>query len=169
MGFGAGGGGGGTIGSATDVALNNPANNQVLTYDGSIGKWKNLTFSAGDPTLGGDLTGTASNAQIAAGAVGNTEIAAGAAIAQSKIANLTTDLAAKVATTDKGAANGVASLGGSSTIPIAQLTPGVMVVSEESVGAYTRPTSRTDIRVAFLGTTDPGSTALTNDLWFRRP
>jgi len=30
----------------------------------------------GDPTMGGDLTGTASNAQIAAGAVGSTEIAA---------------------------------------------------------------------------------------------
>ncbi len=51
MGFGPGGSGG-TIGSATDVALNNPNNNQVLTYDGSIGKWKNAASAAGfaDPT-----------------------------------------------------------------------------------------------------------------------
>lgn len=47
MGFGgSGGGGGGSIGSATDVAFNNPANNQVLTYDSGIGKWKNATVSA---------------------------------------------------------------------------------------------------------------------------
>lgn len=64
-----------------------------------------FAIPAGDPTVGGDLTGTASNAQIVANAVGATElaadavtnvkVAAGAAIAQSKIANLTTDLAAK--------------------------------------------------------------------------
>lgn len=46
MGFGPGGGGG-TIGSATDVALNNPADTQVLTYDGATGKWKNAAAIGG--------------------------------------------------------------------------------------------------------------------------
>jgi hypothetical protein len=44
-----------------------------------------ITFAqvggGGDPTMGGDLTGTASNAQIAANAVGQAEIASGAVIA----------------------------------------------------------------------------------------
>lgn len=52
MGFGgSGGGGNGAIGSATDVALNNPANNQVLTYDGSVGKWKNAIAASGSSEL----------------------------------------------------------------------------------------------------------------------
>lgn len=69
----------------------------------------------GNPTMGGDLSGTASNAQIVAGAVGTAELAAGAVtdakvasgIAQAKITNLTTDLstlstdvASKVDTSD---------------------------------------------------------------------
>lgn len=33
--------GGGGIANARDVALNNPANNQNLTYNGAIGKWTN--------------------------------------------------------------------------------------------------------------------------------
>jgi len=49
----------------------------------------------GDPTVGGDLSGTASNAQIIPGAVTDAEISAGANIAQSKVANLTNDLAAR--------------------------------------------------------------------------
>ena len=67
-----------------------------------------LAAGGGDPTMGGDLSGTAGNAQIVAGAVGSTElaagsitdakVAAGANIAQSKVANLTTDLSGK---TDK--------------------------------------------------------------------
>lgn len=49
MGFGGSGGGGGSgaIGGATDVALNSPSNNQVLTYDSSIEKWKNAASSGG--------------------------------------------------------------------------------------------------------------------------
>ncbi len=50
MGFGAGGGGGGTVGSASDVALNNPSDGQVFTSDGTIGKWKNATATGGLPT-----------------------------------------------------------------------------------------------------------------------
>ncbi len=49
---------------------------QALTIDsgGALG----FTTIVTDPTMGGDMTGTASNAQIAADAVGSTEIAAGA-------------------------------------------------------------------------------------------
>ncbi len=53
------------------------------------------TTSPGLVQLTGDLAGTSSNPQIAAGAIVNTDISAGAAIDQSKIANLTTDLAGK--------------------------------------------------------------------------
>lgn len=64
---------------------------------------------AGDPTLAGDLTGTASNAQIAAGAIVNADISASAAIAQSKIANLTADLSGKANTTHAHAASDITS------------------------------------------------------------
>jgi hypothetical protein len=58
MGFGgSGGGGGGSVGNSTDVALNNPANNQVLSYDSAISKWKNgvVPANAADTV---NLTGT---------------------------------------------------------------------------------------------------------------
>jgi hypothetical protein len=48
-----------------------------------------LPGAGGDPTMGGDLTGTASNAQIVAGAVGNAELAAGA-VTDAKAGALTT-------------------------------------------------------------------------------
>jgi len=57
-----------------------------------------LDAGGGDPAVGGDLSGTASNAQIVAGAVTDVKVAAGANIAQSKIANLTNSLSSK---TDK--------------------------------------------------------------------
>jgi hypothetical protein len=41
MGFSAGGGSGSNIASAGDVVFSNTANNQVLTYDSSLQKWKN--------------------------------------------------------------------------------------------------------------------------------
>lgn len=41
MGFSPGGGGSSSVGSSTDVALNNPADSEALVYDGTTGKWKN--------------------------------------------------------------------------------------------------------------------------------
>ena len=43
MGFGgsSSGGGSGTIAGNSDVALNNPAADNVLSYDATAGKWKN--------------------------------------------------------------------------------------------------------------------------------
>jgi hypothetical protein len=43
MGFGSGGGGSGGIAGSNDVALNNPVNTEVLSYDSSTSKWKNAT------------------------------------------------------------------------------------------------------------------------------
>ena len=104
---------GGSLSAASDVNLNSPSNGQVLKRDS--GYWKNLADEGGDPTMGGDLSGTASNAQLATDAVERANIADGAvngakiglntitdsniaisaAITQSKVANLGTDLAGK--------------------------------------------------------------------------
>ena len=51
-----------------------PGNSRYYGTDGTGTKGFH-SLPAGDPTLGGDLTGTASNAQIAGGAVGSTELA----------------------------------------------------------------------------------------------
>jgi hypothetical protein len=80
-----------------------------------------LAAGGGDPAMGGDLTGTASNAQLATGAIVDADVNNSAAIAQSKIANLTTDLAAKINSSEKGAANGVAQLDGSGKVNPGQL------------------------------------------------
>ena len=49
MGFGGSGGGNGSIAASTDVALSNPINNEVLTYDTTTSKWKNAAQGvAGD-------------------------------------------------------------------------------------------------------------------------
>jgi hypothetical protein len=55
------------------------------------------------------------------GAILDAQIGSAAAIAQSKIANLTTDLGSKINTSEKGAANGVASLDATGKIPIGQI------------------------------------------------
>ncbi|TAH33435.1 hypothetical protein EYC59_04875 [Candidatus Saccharibacteria bacterium] len=49
MGFGPGGGGSGItrIEYATDISFSNPLNGQVLTFDSTVGKWKNATVSGG--------------------------------------------------------------------------------------------------------------------------
>ena len=108
---------------------NAATNGQVLSYTPSGLTWAN-NAAGGDPAMGGDLSGLASNAQIVAGAVGATELAANAVttikitdsnvttakiadanvtdakiasgVSQSKITNLTTDLAGKEPTITAG-------------------------------------------------------------------
>lgn len=59
------------------LAVSNvPASGQVLGYNGLALAW--VTPATGDPALGGDLSGTASTAQIVAGVVGATELASNA-------------------------------------------------------------------------------------------
>ena len=62
---------------------NSPSVNDIHTvgsrkWQWTGNTWESIMSGAIAPTLGGDLTGTASNAQIAADAVGSAEIAAGA-------------------------------------------------------------------------------------------
>lgn len=46
MGFGGSGGGSSAIAGASDVALNNPADSHVLSYDSSTTKWSNASSGA---------------------------------------------------------------------------------------------------------------------------
>jgi phage protein U len=73
----------------------------ALTTDGNgVLSWSAVATTS--TTLGGDLSGPISNAQIVAGAIVDADVSGAAAIAQSKIANLTTDLAAKEPTIAAG-------------------------------------------------------------------
>ena len=47
MGFGSGGSSTSSIAGASDATLNNPTNNEVLTYDGSTSMWKNAESNVG--------------------------------------------------------------------------------------------------------------------------
>ena len=58
--------------------------------------WQSIVAGESDPTMGGDLSGTASTAQIAANAVGSSEIAAGA-VGGTEIAS-TFDISSKTVT-----------------------------------------------------------------------
>lgn len=151
----------------SDVSTGGATNGQVLTYN--AGSWTPAAGGGGgDPAVGGDLSGTASNAQIVAGAVTDTEVGAGANIAQSKIANLTSDLAGKASTShshviadttnlqtsldakvddaEKGAASGVATLDAGTKVPVAQLpdattgAKGIVQLAGDLAGTATSPT-----------------------------
>ena len=66
------------LGSLSNVNTTGATNGQVLKFNGTT--WvagADNSGGASDPAMGGDLTGTASNAQIAAGAVGTSEISDG--------------------------------------------------------------------------------------------
>lgn len=45
MGYGGAGGGSGSIASSSDVSLSNPADSQVLSYNSSTAKWRNVTLN----------------------------------------------------------------------------------------------------------------------------
>ncbi len=67
MSFGGGGGGSGSIHTDSDVVLNNPATNDVLTYDAGLGKWKNAAASGGAPTYANLPAGTTLTVQKTSG------------------------------------------------------------------------------------------------------
>lgn len=105
MGFG-GTNGNGSIATSSDVALSNLTADNTLSYNATTQKWRNSAVS------------------IADGSITNAKVASNAGITQDKIANLTTSLAAKINTSQIGAANGVAGLDSSSHIPKTQLGTG---------------------------------------------
>lgn len=123
------------------------ANQRVPTANLGNGTVSATTFLAGDqaykdPAVGGDLTGTISNAQIAAGAVGATETSS-----------------AIEKTTNKGAASGYADLDASSLLPISRLPAGSTLIARKVGGNWpggtastgVRPTARADITVNWVG------------------
>jgi hypothetical protein len=68
MGFGGtGGGGSASVATSTDVALNLPANNEVLTYDTGIGKWKNAASGGGASLTASKNTATSGAVTLTAG------------------------------------------------------------------------------------------------------
>ena len=69
------GSGGISFGAVDSLPTQSGNADKFLKTDGTTATWETVSH---DPTMGGDMSGTASNAQIAAGAVGATEIAAGA-------------------------------------------------------------------------------------------
>ncbi len=71
-----------SFGTVSSLPTQSGQAGKFLKTDGTDASWGTV---ATDPTMGGDLTGTASNAQIAAGAVGSSEIAADA-VGSSEIA-----------------------------------------------------------------------------------
>lgn len=90
---------------AASLVLNLPGTNgtsgQALITDGA-GNLSWASVATGASAVGGDLTGTVTNAQIAAGAIVDADIAAGAAIDQSKINGLSTSLSGKEPTINAG-------------------------------------------------------------------
>jgi hypothetical protein len=85
-----GGGGGGSIATSADVALNNPLDGEVLTFNSGTSLWQNEAVAAGT-VADGSITNAkiATNAAIAQSklslAVANTDVASNAAISQSKL------------------------------------------------------------------------------------
>ncbi|MDB5163236.1 MAG: hypothetical protein JWO54_147 [Candidatus Saccharibacteria bacterium] len=128
MGFGSGGSGGSSVAGSNDVALSNPANTEVLSYDSATSKWKNaatitpasldLKAPLESPAFTGTPTGI-TKAHVGLGSVDNTSDAAKPVSTATQTA-----LNTKQDTSAKGQANGYASLDGSTLVPRTQLGTG---------------------------------------------
>ena len=151
MSFGGGGGGSSRISTSQDVALSNPADGEVLTYDGTLAKWKNAAASGGSGAVSsvagrtGAVVLTASD--VGLGNVNNTSDA------NKPISTATqTALNAKVSSSLVNAANGVAGLDSSVLLPVSLLPAGSTLTVQKSGGVWpARPTSRSDITVQWKG------------------
>ncbi len=134
MGFG-GSGGNGSISGASDAALNNPANNHVLTYDSAISKWKNAVSPSAAVSSVAGRTGAVvlSKADVNLGNIDNTS-----------------DLNKPISTTQQAALDDKAPIAGS-TITVH--------------GNVARPTSRSDVSVIWIHTSQPDQINLNADIW----
>jgi hypothetical protein len=105
-----------------DVGLSNVDNTSDATKNAAIVTLTNKTIDATSNTI--------SN-------IADANISSSAAIAQSKISGLVSDLAGKEATANKGVANGYASLDSGGKVPVAQLPNSIM----EYQGTYDASTN----------------------------
>tara|TARA_B100000315_G_C14494373_1_gene549193 strand:+ start:396 stop:1253 length:858 start_codon:yes stop_codon:yes gene_type:complete len=128
-----------------------------------------------DPTMGGDLTGTASNAQIAANAVGTTELATNA-VTTNEIAtnavgvtelNVTAGTTGQALTIDGGGALGFTTIvtdptmGGdmTGTASNAQIAADAVTANEIAAGAV----GSTEIAAGAVGSTELADNSVTSD------
>ena len=101
---------------------------------GNVDNTSNATERAATATLTNKTIDAASNT---ISNIADANIASAAAIAQSKISGLVSDLSAKEATANKGVANGYASLDSGGKVPVAQLPNSIM----EYQGTYDASTN----------------------------
>lgn len=92
MSFGGGSTGASRISGATDVVFGLVASGDLLAYDSTVAKWKNVSPSTIDAVSDGSIT----SSKIANGTILDTDISSSAAISQSKVSGLATDLSAKL-------------------------------------------------------------------------
>jgi len=128
-----------------------------------------------DPTMGGDMTGTASNAQLAAGVVGTTEIATDA-VTTNEIAtnavgvaelNVTVGTAGQALTIDGGGVLGFTTIvtdptmGGdmTGTASNAQIAADAVTANEIAAGAV----GSTEIAAGAVGSTELADNSVTSD------
>ncbi len=114
----------------------------------------NVVSSSAQVTLGGDLTGTAANAQLAAGVVTNTEVAAGAGIEYTKISfagstilsgsvvtDLSSSLAARLTTNETNIASNTSAISTNSASFAARATADEAALASFSASYSTRITT----------------------------
>jgi hypothetical protein len=101
----------------------------------------NLVSGSAQITMGGDLTGNASNAQIAAGAVGTTELAAGAVTA-AKLAGAIGLVSSSAQLTDVVKTSGAQTVGGDKTF-----SDNVTISGDLTVNGTTTVISTTNLAV----------------------
>lgn len=117
----------------------------------------NLFSGSAQVTLGGDLTGTAANAQIAAGAVGSTELASGAVTA-AKLSGAIGLISSSAQLTDVVKTSGTQTIGGDKTFGDDVIISGDLTVNGATTVISTTNLSVEDRYIAIgTGTTSGGN------------